>query len=104
MQRRPNVQLSHARLRRCRAVHKAYDDQGRELPVLEGRARDVFYDDTVHPSGFTGHRALADLLVGLAQDAAVDLAWQPLSEEDEEATQVVARPECPNAACAHRRP
>lgn len=97
--------LSHAGLcRRCRAVHQAYDDQGHELPVLEGRTRDVFYDDTVHPSGFTGHRALADLLVGLAQETAVDLAWRPLAEEDEGAAQVWACPGCSDALHDRRRP
>jgi hypothetical protein len=98
--------LSEARLCWRHAVHKAYDDQGSELPVLEGSAKDVFYDDTIHPSGFTGHHALADLLVGLVQETAVSLAWQPLAEEDEEAVQVAAClcRQLPQHMHARRRP
>lgn len=37
----------------------------------------------MHPQDRTGHRALADLLVGLVQSTARDLAGRPLSAEDE---------------------
>ena len=44
--------------------------------------------DDVHPQDHTGHHGLADLIVSLVQQTALDLARQQLGAEDEELAKV----------------
>ncbi len=43
--------------------------------------------DDMHPQDRTGHRALADLFIGLVRATAVDLGNRPLGAADEEVAQ-----------------